>query len=562
MLCRACRRQVPRGSAYCSTCGSRVKGRGAAGEQPLELVLRDGTRIPVSETVTIGRARDNAIQLDDPSVSRHHACIVVNGGSPPQIVDTGSRAGTVLNGRKLESSATLEDGTKIQLGNAILRVERRRDETEAGRTIVVRAGATVLVPAVGKAEVENATTFGFKPKLRSGWALKRLEAAEGEKRFVLHDLRGGGYTRMGADEAAIFELLDGRHSLVDLMTEAERRIGPRGAGTVASLLADLGEKGYLEGVDASGDGAARESRLRRVLKPRDFSVSWLGPMFEGLYRRGGFVLFTRPAVALLSAVAVGGAAVWIYLVVGRYGTPFVVAKKVGLGGLVFLLGRFVVVAFHEVAHGLTVSSFGRRVPRAGLKLMMVFPYAFVDTSEAWFEPRRRRLAISGAGPISDFVVGGCFSLAALPSGDGTLRDIFFNLAFAAYVGGLFNLNPFLERDGYHMLVDLMREPGLRRRSRQWLVGILAGRGRGRERHSRLFEIYGVSSVLWLFSALLFAVVGSLRLYPELVKLAPREVVWAGLCVAYLVALLPVGIVIVRPLLQRRRSAPEADRVPA
>src|SRR5207249_148599 len=150
MLCRSCRRQVPRGAAYCSCCGSRVKRRGEGAEQPFELVLRDGTRVPVSETVTIGRARDNTIQLDDPSVSRHHACVVVNGESPPQIVDTGSRAGTILNGRKLDGSAALEDGTRIQLGNAVLRVERRRGEAEAGRTIVVRPGSTVLLPAIGR----------------------------------------------------------------------------------------------------------------------------------------------------------------------------------------------------------------------------------------------------------------------------------------------------------------------------------------------------------------------------------------------------------------------------
>jgi putative peptide zinc metalloprotease protein len=476
-------------------------------------------------------------------------------------VDTGSRAGTILNGRKLSTSAALEDGTTIQLGNAVLRVERRRGHGEAGRTVVVRAGSTVLLPTVGKAEVENATTFGFKPRLRSGWALKRLAASEGEKRFVLHDLRGGGFTRMGADEAAILELLDGEHSLVELITEAERRLGPRGAGTVASLLADLGERGYLAGIEGAGSTAA-QGRLRRLLEPRNFTVSWLGPLFERLYRRGGFVFFTRPAVALLSAIAVGGAAVWIYLVAGRYGTPFVVAKRVGLGGIVFLLGRFVVVAVHEIAHGLTVSSFGRRVPRAGLKLMLIFPYAFVDTSEAWFEPRRRRLAISGAGPVSDFVVGGLFSLAAVPSGDGTLRDIFFNLAFAAYVGAFFNLNPFLERDGYHMLVDLMREPGLRRRSRQWLVAILAGRGRSGERHSRLFEIYGVTSVIWLFSGLLFALIGTKRLYPRLVDVVPREVVWVGLAVVYLLALLPVAIVIGRPLLQRWRETPEVEHAEA
>ena len=528
-----------------------MKGRG--GEEPLELVLRDGTRVAIAETVTIGRAADNTIRLEDPSVSRYHATVVVNGSAPPQIVDVGSRAGTILDGQALSTSAQLADGATIRLGNAVLRVERRRAESEAGRTVVVRAGSSVLLPAVGKAAVENATTFGFKPKLRSGWALKRLDASEGERRFVLHDLRGGGFTRMGADEAAILELLDGQHSLVELITEAERRTGAGGAGTVARLLADLGEKGYLEGVEGAAASAGGGSRLRRLLEPRNFTVGWLGPLFERLYRRGGFVFFTRPAVALLAAVAVGGAASWVYLVVGRYGTPFVVAKKVGLGGLVFLLGRFVVVAVHEVAHGLTVSSFGRRVPRAGLKLMLIFPYAFVDTSEAWFEPRRRRLAISGAGPVSDFVVGGSFSLAALAFG-GTLREILFNLAFAAYVGAFFNLNPFLERDGYHILVDLMREPGLRRRSRQWLVSILAGRGGGRERHTRLFEIYGVASVLWLFSGLLFAVLGTLRLYPRLVDLAPRALVWAGLGLVYVVALLPVAIVIGRPLLQRRRAA--------
>ena len=93
----------------------------------------------------------------------------------------------------------------------------------------------------------------------------------------------------------------------------------------------------------------------------------------------------------------------------RYGTPFVVAQKVGVGALIFMLGRFLVVAVHETAHGLTMASYGRRVRRAGLKLLFVFPYAFVDTSEAWFEPRRRRIAISAAGPISDLSIGALFA---------------------------------------------------------------------------------------------------------------------------------------------------------
>ena len=33
----------------------------------------------------------------------------------------------------------------------------------------------------------------------------------------------------------------------------------------------------------------------------------------------------------------------------------------------------------------------------------------------------------------------------------------FETEFAAYVGAFFNLNPFIERDGYHMLVDWLRD---------------------------------------------------------------------------------------------------------
>ena len=57
-----------------------------------------------------------------------------------------------------------------------------------------------------------------------------------------------------------------------------------------------------------------------------------------------------------------------------------------------------------------------------------------------------------------------------------MRDIFFQLAFAAYVGAFFNLNPFIERDGYHMLVDCLREPGLRRRAKEQFARRLSGGG--------------------------------------------------------------------------------------
>ena len=79
-----------------------------------------------------------------------------------------------------------------------------------------------------------------------------------------------------------------------------------------------------------------------------------------------------------------------------------------------------------------------------------------------------------AGWGSDFTVGAVFAVCCLLLPAGTVRDIFFNLAFAAYVGAFFNLNPFIDRDGYQILVDVLKEPGLRRRAKEQFSRKLRG----------------------------------------------------------------------------------------
>jgi putative peptide zinc metalloprotease protein len=556
VLCGACRRQVSRGAAFCPSCGAPVAG----GEVALDVVLPDGVRVPLTGTISIGRSADNAIQLDDRSVSRHHARVAaVKGGA--FVEDAGSTHGTFLDGRPIGGRTRLRDGARVHVGNVEFRVERRRDESEAGRTIVVRPGASLLVSAVGQSEVdENATSFGFRPKVRSGWALKRLEEREGSRRWVLKDLRGdGAFVRMGDEEAAVFRQLDGQHALPELITDAEARFGPGGATRLARLLADLGERGLLEGVEggATTDGAAG---LAKALKPREYEIKGLGRLFERIYLAGGWVLFTRAALAVMAAVGIAGLVTFFYLIARRYGTPFVVAQRIGIGAAVFLLGRFLVVALHELAHGLVVSSYGRRVTRAGVKLMLVFPYAFVDTSDGWFEPRRRRLAISAAGPASDLLVGGVFALGAAFV-DGTVRDVLFQLSFAAYVGALSNLNPLLDRDGYHMLVDWLGEPGLRRRARAHLAAVLSGRGRTSD-EPRALLVYAVAGLAWTVAAVAFVIVMSARYYDILTSLAPPEVVWGVLGAFYLLLFVPVLFMIGRPLLERLRRRGEPQGVVA
>ena len=548
MLCPSCRRQLERGARVCGRCGASLTG----GEPALELVLRDGARVPLVDTLTLGRAPGNSIQIDDRTVSRQHARIEL-ASDGAFIEDAGSSHGTYLDGRRLEARSRLRGGMTIQLGDAMVSVERRSDGTADEATIFVPVGASVVLRAAGQSELDAvATAYGFHPRVRSGWALKRLDESEGPRRWVLKDLRRGDFVRMGDDEAALFEALDGASSLQDLIAEAERRFGPGGPGRLARLLADLGERGLLSGVERRSTYTVAPGWLARAFQPRELIFERAPRFFERSYERGGFVLFTRAARTLLTVIAVAGIVAFAFLVARRYGTPFVVASKVGLGGLVFLLGRLALVSLHELAHGLTVVSFGRRVARAGLKLVLVFPYAFVDTSDAWFEPRRRRIEISAAGPFSDTVCGGVAGLVALALSAGTLRDILFQLAFAAYVGALFNLNPFLERDGYHILVDVLREPGLRRRSRDALGRALRGEP-ALPGERRALTIYGWTSLAWSIVAAGFVVVLGLRYQDALDAIAPAGVVWGLFAALALLMLLPLASFVGRPVADRLRS---------
>ncbi len=549
MLCTSCRRQLSRGADYCGHCGNPVAGAA----EPLELVLADETRVPLVGDMTIGRAPGSTVVLADPSVSREHARISPDGnGGGALIEDAGSSGGTIVDGVAITAVTLLRDGHRLQIGGQTLRVERRRNEAEAGRTIVVRPGASLVVPSLGPPGVEAAATqFGMKPRVRSGYALKRLDASEGAKRWVLRDLNRGTFLRLSDNDAHLFELFDGTHSLSDLIGIAEQRFGPAGAPRLARLLADLGERGYLAGVSGA-DAVAEEPKgfFQKLVKPREKTFEGVGPWFDGLYRRGGWVLFTKPALSFIAALIVAGLGAFIYLIVGRYGTPFVVAQRVELGALIFLIGRFLVVAVHETAHGLAMASFGRKIHKAGLKLVVIFPYAFVDTSEAWFEPRKRRIAISAAGPISDFTLGGIFSICCVFV-EGTNRDVFFQLAFAGYVGAFFNLNPWIDRDGYHMLVDYLREPGLRRRAKDQFSRRLSGRGRSTD--SPVLARYSIAGLGWSILAAGFAIFISLRYEPIMSALAPSWVVWTVLGTLWLALFIPVFVVIGKPLVERVRG---------
>jgi hypothetical protein len=105
--------------------------------RPFELVLADGTRVPLVGEVTLGRDPSSTVVLRDPSVSRRHARIAPGDGDGPLVEDAGSRHGTFVDGVRVTGPVRLRDGARLMLGDCELVVERAVGAVEAGRTRVV-----------------------------------------------------------------------------------------------------------------------------------------------------------------------------------------------------------------------------------------------------------------------------------------------------------------------------------------------------------------------------------------------------------------------------------------
>lgn len=95
----------------------------ATSDQPPPMTLAVGSRrlsLTARSQHRLGRALDNDIVLDDPSVSRRHALLSIRAGSW-LLEDQGSSHGSFVNGKKVQA-ALLRPGDQLQLGGVLLRL--------------------------------------------------------------------------------------------------------------------------------------------------------------------------------------------------------------------------------------------------------------------------------------------------------------------------------------------------------------------------------------------------------------------------------------------------------
>src|SRR5262249_32961314 len=90
---------------------------------------------PGGRRINVGRVADNEIVLNDSSVSKIHAAVMMNAEGTLLVADTGSTNGTFINGRRISygEARTIETGDVVSFGDVEVRF--RKEQPTLGRNL-------------------------------------------------------------------------------------------------------------------------------------------------------------------------------------------------------------------------------------------------------------------------------------------------------------------------------------------------------------------------------------------------------------------------------------------
>jgi len=186
------------------------------------------------------------------------------------------------------------------------------------------------------------------------------------------------------------------------------------------------------------------------------------------------------------------------------------------GALFYAIAIIAVKIVHELAHAYVAKGYGVHVPSMGVAFLVFWPRLYTDVTDSWkLYSRNQRMAISGAGIVTELAIAGLATLGWSLSTSGIWHSIFFVIASVSWVSTLLvNINPALRWDGYYLLCDFWGIDNLHQRSfamarwqlRRWLLGLELPCPEpecslGRRRAMVAFSLYAWAYRLFLYTVI-------------------------------------------------------------
>jgi putative peptide zinc metalloprotease protein len=386
-----------------------------------------------------------------------------------------------------------------------------------------------------------------------------LQGTAPNEYYVVKDPSSRRYFRLRPPEWWFVQQFNGARSLSEVgeafQARFQARLEPAALSAFVERLISLG---LFEGERSEKESSALSRRQSGTGLERLFFIKlkavdpddWLGAVAARLR------LLLRPWFWPAS-LAVVVSALWL---VSRHSAEFTftlasLLTVQSIGWLV--LTMFLVIALHEIAHGVVCRHLGGHVHEMGFLLLYFQPCLYCDLSDAWmFRERWKKVLVTFSGAYFQILLGALGVWGWRITVPGTwVNDLFWLLAIVSLFNVLFNFNPLIKLDGYYLLSDGLGIPNLRTRAFAWMSHRVWGGDWGYAlRPSRRERL-----VYWLYGPL--AVTYSALLVGYLVWISLEWVVlrWRG--PGLLLYLLAGAVMFRRPLNRfAQRAIPAAPNV--
>ena len=309
-----------------------------------------------------------------------------------------------------------------------------------------------------------------------------------EPSFILKNRKTERFLILSAPERFLWDQMDGHTSLQEMATAYVLRYGEFNFNVIPALVRKLQQAQLLTLEPASRLRRVlarnRQQKLLRAAELTLFALERINvssrqvqPFFEGLYRWGGFLLFTRVAVIVCALLGLLGIAAGVRL----WQSAEAIASGFGghaLGALVSVkLLLLATLAIHQLVHGLALVHYGRQVREFGFTFLHgILPTFYVDVTDIFMASRRARVVTAISGTVVHLVLGSLWFLVALYSEPGFFRAFAAASGIIQFQTFVIALYPFcfIEMDGYHVLVDVLGVPTLKSDSMTYTAGLLRG----------------------------------------------------------------------------------------
>jgi CRP-like cAMP-binding protein/Zn-dependent protease len=391
-------------------------------------------------------------------------------------------------------------------------VWRQLADTHPGRQHTDRRG-------IWDALREHLNLALYRPVRSSEVAAVPLTSRSGQPYYILANRPHSKYLQLTPEDHHLWTLMDGMHSIKDLIFEYFTHFGSLAFDRVAQLVMHLRRDRMLADQPRDLFAAVRRALRRgsgqsvlRVFREilfgqRSFRIRQVDKLIGRLHRQVGWLFYTTPMQILYVGVSVVGGWLFIqHLTSGRYDL-FQANGSYTQGLLLLAVLNYFSITVHEMSHAMTCKHYGAHVNSAGVMLFYGMPAYFVDTSDIWTKPMHARIATTWAGPYSGVILAGVCAIVVQVIPASPVAPILHRLSFLWILTLLFNLIPLLELDGYFILIDWLETPMLRPRALTFARKELWGKLRRREPlagQDRLLAWFGVVSLAFSIFVVILA----------------------------------------------------------